>query len=123
MEKEEELSSHLQDPQLPVIEGGLNPQFLAMEGSRRRDERGGVEIPSLLQQAPGPEETPTQIVKEVPISRKVILADDDPVTLLNLERIVNEIGCEAFPVSSVGEALQSLMIYPPGAKSLYSLPT
>jgi len=108
MESDEELASHLQDPQLPVIEGGLNPQFLAMEGSRRRDERIGGEVPSLLQQVPRIEEAPTEMVKEVPISRKVVLADDDPVTLLNLERIVTELGFEAYPVGSVGEALALL---------------
>jgi len=108
MESEEELASHLQDPQLPVIDGGLNPQFLAMEGSRRRDERTGEETPSFLQQVPRLEETPTEMVKEVPISRKVVLADDDPVTLLNLERIVTGLGCEAYPVGSVGEALAVL---------------
>lgn len=123
-ENDDDLIPFLQDPQEPVLDGGLNPQFLAMEGARQRDERKRParqpEIP--VGGGPAPEEAaPPRIGEAVPeqdvsveptpkvvIVRKIVLADDDPVTLMNLERIVADMGYEPHPVGSVRDALSAM---------------
>lgn len=113
------------DPMQFMLDQGLNPQFLAMEGSRIIDERrhrGEVidEIETAFAQPQAPEKSADlafnlldasapaanePALESEPVKRPMVLVDDDPSTLEALSGILQTSGYDVFPFARSEDAL------------------
>jgi CheY-like chemotaxis protein len=116
------------DPLQFMLDQGLNPQFLAMEGSRILDEkrhRGepvdefhpppepepenvdlAFDIPAEPTAEPQQETpTPTPVTQPVTGMRKLVLVDDDAATRTSLIQLLSQAGYEVLPFEKSEDAL------------------
>lgn len=125
------------DPLQFMLDQGLNPQFLAMEGSRIIDERrhrgepiDEIEAPAALPsapeesvdlsfnllQAPAPAAEAPAAGAE-PEKRPLVLVDDDPSTLEALSGVLQTSGYDLFPFARSEETLIKIdTLYREGAR-------